>query len=79
VVGFVNAYQLTQEENFLDAAMEAADYIDQHFIDHDRGGWYAWVNDHGAPLSHLNKSDGYTCPYHNARMSIEIMKRIGRS
>ena len=76
VVGFVNAYQLTGEEKFQDAALGAMDYIDKHFIDRTLGGWYAWVSNDGAPLSHLNKSDGYTCPYHNARMSIEIIKRL---
>ncbi|MCL2286629.1 MAG: AGE family epimerase/isomerase [Firmicutes bacterium] len=76
VVGFLNAYQLTKEEKFLDAALAALECIDKYFIDRSLGGWYAWVNDDGTPQNHRNKSDGYTCPYHNARMSIEIIKRL---
>ncbi|MCL2388708.1 MAG: AGE family epimerase/isomerase [Defluviitaleaceae bacterium] len=76
VVGFLNAWQLTKEDKFLDAALAALEYVDKHFIDRTLGGWYAWVNNDGTPMSRLSKADGYTCPYHNARMSIEVMRRL---
>ena len=76
VVGFLNAYEMTGEEKFLTAAMGAKGFIDKYFIDRKRGGWYAWVGDDGAPMDWV-KADGYTCPYHNVRMSVEVLRRVG--
>jgi mannobiose 2-epimerase len=75
-VGFLNAYQLTKEEKFLDASAAALDYIDKHFIDRKNGGWYARVSKDGVPYADRDKCNGFVCPYHNARMSIEIIKRV---
>jgi len=76
VVGFLNAYQLTGEEKFLDASLSTLDFIDKHFIDRKLGGWYSFLNSDGTPQVGRDKSNGYTCPYHNARMSIEVIKRL---
>ena len=76
VVGFLNAYQMTKEEKFLDASLAALDFIDRHFIDRALGGWYARVNHDGSPKTEVDKCNGFICPYHNARMSIEIIKRL---
>jgi len=76
VIGFLNAYQLTGEEKFLDASVRTLEFAEKHFIDRKMGGWYSYVNLDGTPQPHRNKGDGYTCPYHNARMSLEIIKRL---
>jgi len=76
VVGFLNAYQLTGEQKFLDAAVAALDYIDKHFIDKKMGGWYAYVSHDGKPYANRPKCSPYICPYHNSRMSIELIKRL---
>lgn len=76
VVGFLNAYELTKEEKFLDASVAALDIIEKWFIDKRLGGWYAWANNDGTPRDHLPKSNGYTCPYHNVRMSVEVLRRV---
>ena len=75
VVGFLNAYQLTNEEKFLNAAASCLEIINNHFIDHEYGGWYAYVDQKGQPIK-TAKCSPFTCPYHNARMSIEIIKRL---
>ena len=78
VVGFLNAYQMTGEAKFLDASLAALDYIDGHFIDRVHGGWYARVDIDGAPIPDTDKLNGFICPYHNARMDLEIIKRLGK-
>ena len=77
VVGFLNAFQLTGEEKFLHAAENALAFIEKYFIDHKFGGWLSYLNPDCTPQHHRNKGDGYTCPYHNARMSLEILRRFG--
>jgi len=72
----LNAYQLTAEEKFLDASAHALAFIQNHFIDRTHGAWFHSVNEDGTPRTHMDKANGYTCPYHNARMSLEIMKRL---
>ncbi|NLG24022.1 MAG: N-acyl-D-glucosamine 2-epimerase [Clostridiales bacterium] len=74
VVGFVNAWQATGEGKFLDAALRCYDYLDAHFVDRAGGGWFAILNADGAPLS-TKKADGFICPYHNARMCLELIER----
>ena len=74
VVGFVNAWQMTGEERFLDAALRVDEYIAAHFVDHKNGGWTPYLSLDGASLGR-DKVNGTTCPYHNTRMSLEIIER----
>lgn len=74
VVGFLNAWEMTGEEQFLAASLRSFQLIHQLFVDHEQGGWFAVLDAGGKPISQ-NKCDGYTCPYHNARMCLEIIER----
>lgn len=76
VVGFLNAWQMSGEERFLDASLECFKYIDRFVVDHEYGEWFTMLGDSGAVLSgYESKIDGWKCPYHNARMCFEIMER----
>ena len=75
VVGFLNAWELTGEDKFLDASCLCFDFIDQHFVDHEKGGWFAILSNDGKNVVSKQKSNGPTCPYHNARMCLEIIER----
>ncbi len=75
VVGFLNAWEMTGEEKFLDASLKCFDYIEDHFVDKELGGWHPILTLDGKPVPNVNKVDGPTCPYHNARMSLEIIER----
>ena len=75
VVGFLNAWELTGEEKFLDAANQCFDYINDHFVDKKNGGWFPFLTPEGVPILSANKADGYTCPQTSARMSLEIIER----
>lgn len=79
VVGFLNAWELTGEEHFLDASLKCFEYINKHFIDHEKGGWFPALNLEGEPLLRRPKLVGTICPYHNGRMSMEIIERYKKS
>ena len=74
VVGFLNAWELTGDEAFLDASLKCFDYIENHFVDKKLGGWYPGLTLDGATLGR-SKANGWTCPYHNSRMSLEVIER----
>ncbi len=74
VVGFLNAWEMTGEEKFLDASLQCMEYIDKYFVDHKNGGWFAGLDLEGKLRSNL-KVSGPICPYHNARMCLEIIER----
>ena len=82
VVGFYNAYQLTGDERYFQAARRAWDYIEERVIDHHYGEWYAQLKRDGTPYSEQENPDQHKvgpwkCPYHNSRACLEMMERIG--
>ena len=81
VVGFCNAYQLSGQDRFLDAALRCWDYIEKHFVDRRNGEWFAQLNRDGTLFRNAQnlerfKAGPWKCPYHNARACLEIMDRI---
>ncbi len=76
VVGFLNAWQMSGEQRFLDASLKAFEYIDLFVVDHEYGEWFTMLGNSGEALSgYESKIDGWKCPYHNARMCFEIIER----
>lgn len=73
VVGFFNAWQLTGKAEYLDGALKVWDFIQKELVDPVHGGWFPYAVSDGRPA---NRVDGWTCPYHNARMCVEMMERI---
>jgi mannobiose 2-epimerase len=77
VVGFVNAWQISGEKKFLDAAVLAWEWTKAHMIDREYGEWYGNVfEDDGSPRKDFVKADQWRCPYHNSRMGFELMSRF---
>jgi hypothetical protein len=82
VVGFLNAWQLTQERPFLDAALRTWTYIEQKVVDAKHGEWFAVLTRDGTPrpdypkFADSCKIGPWKCPYHNARSAIELLRRI---
>ena len=79
VVGFVNAYQLSGREYFLEAAMRVWEFIDRRIVDRQKGEWFWKVSRAGAPALELPKLSQWKCPYHNSRMWFEISRRLNES
>ena len=82
VVGFYNAFQLTRDERYREAAEQAWDYIDARIIDREHGEWRAKLHPDGTPWQESEDADAclvgpWKCPYHNGRMCMEMIERLG--
>ncbi|HZK34604.1 MAG TPA: AGE family epimerase/isomerase [Bacillota bacterium] len=77
LVGFFNAYQLTEDKKYLDATIKCWDFIENNLIDKKAGEWFEYLNDRGMqPGPDEAKADAWKCPYHNARACMELLARI---
>jgi len=76
VVGYFNAFQLTEEEVFLKKSLESWTFIREKLVDRTYGEWFWSVNRGGVPQVEKEKAGFWKCPYHNGRACMEMMKRI---
>jgi mannobiose 2-epimerase len=76
VVGFLNAYQLSGRQYFLDAAVRSWDFIEKFIVDRKYGEWFWLVSKSGVPGMEHYKVDPWKCPYHNSRTCFEVMERL---
>jgi len=76
VVGFFNAWQLSGEEHFRDAAGRSWAFIEKYIVDREHGEWFWRVSKSGVPSQEQYKVDPWKCPYHNSRACFEMMERL---
>ncbi|MDF2988260.1 MAG: N-acyl-D-glucosamine 2-epimerase [Eubacterium sp.] len=76
VVGFVNAYQLSGEEFYLEAALNMWNFIKNHIVDKIHGEWFWGTSADGSVVTRNEKVGPWKCPYHNSRMCYEIIDRL---
>jgi len=76
VVGCLNAWQISGDRKFLDAAVRTWEFIKTCMIDREYGEWYMGVDPDGTPQKNRVKADQWRCPYHNSRMGFEVMTRF---
>jgi len=76
VIGFLNAYQLTNSEPFLEQSYACWKFIERYLIDKEYGEWFYEVSEKGIPNPNLFKVSEWKGPYHNGRACMEIMKRL---
>jgi len=76
VLGCLNAWQISGDKKYLDAALREWEWIKTNMIDHEYGEWYSNVKPDGTPQKNRVKADQWRCPYHNSRMGFEVMRRI---
>lgn len=75
LVGFFNAWEMTGENAFLDAAQSVWRWIDRFQADRAGGDWFWAVGPDGKPDLLEPKGGNWKTPYHNARACMEIMRR----
>jgi len=75
VVGFFNAWQLTGDEAFRDAAVRCWQFIEDRIVDHEHGEWFWCIRPDGTPDPAQPKVSQWKCPYHNSRCCLEIIRR----
>lgn len=78
VVGFFNAYQLTGNEKYLEAAYKVWEFINNLISDRTHGEWVWGVTRDGGEITKDEKVGPWKCPYHNSRMCFEIIARAGK-
>jgi len=76
VVGFLNAYQLSGRDDFLQAARDCWGFIERCIVDQKHGEWFWRVARDGTPDSHEPKVSEWKSPYHNTRACIETILRL---
>lgn len=77
VVGFWNAYRLSDKEQFKYAALACWSFIQQYLKDEEQGEWHWRVNQQGIPILSEDKAGAWKAPYHNGRMCMEISSPKG--
>lgn len=82
VVGFLNAYQLSGKQAYLDAATRTWKFTEKHVVDAQHGEWFAILDRNGTAYpdypeyADSQKIGPWKCPYHNGRACIEVIKRV---
>ena len=78
MVGFFNAYQLSGNGRFLEAALNCWQFIQNYVIDYENGEWFRSIDEnHQVVLA--EKAGMWKTPYHNGRACLEMMRRIHSS
>ncbi|TDP02382.1 AGE family epimerase/isomerase [Flavobacterium sp. 245] len=75
LIGFYNAYQLTDDEKYLDIVFKNWDFIKKYILDKQNGEWF-WGVYRDYSLIEKDKAGFWKCPYHNSRACLELIQRI---
>jgi mannobiose 2-epimerase len=75
MVGFLNAYQITRDEHYLEKSLNAWQFTQQYLLDRQRGEWFWGVFDDYSVMRAEDKIGFWKCPYHNARACLEVVHR----
>lgn len=78
VAGFLNAYVLSSDQSFFEAAQKAWLFIEKYFIDRENGEWFWRIDPNGRPDPAEPKVSQWKGPYHNIRMCLETIRRLGQ-
>jgi mannobiose 2-epimerase len=76
VVGFLNAYTMTENKDYLEMSLKTWRFISENLTDKKNGEWYWSVDNNLKPNLKEDKAGFWKCPYHDSRMCLEIIERI---
>ncbi|MCR5302332.1 MAG: AGE family epimerase/isomerase [Lachnospiraceae bacterium] len=78
VTGFYNAYQLHPEKSYYkEQSALVWQYIQDHIIDKNTGEWIELTEADNSIRRGQALVHPWKCPYHNGRMCIEMIRRLG--
>ena len=78
VIGYLNAFALSGEKEYLDMSLKAWRFISDNLIDRKNGEWYWSVDNDLLPNLKEDKAGFWKCPYHDSRMCLEIIERTNQ-
>jgi mannobiose 2-epimerase len=76
MVGFLNSYQITKDQKYLQEFEKLWEFIKNNIIDKKNGEWFRMVRKDGTICKIDPKVSFWKCPYHNSRALIEVIKRL---
>ncbi|MCY7350812.1 MAG: AGE family epimerase/isomerase [Cytophagaceae bacterium] len=76
MVGYLNAYQLSGKQHFLEKSLNSWAFVKQYLLDQKGGEWFIGVNEAHQPPAKADKITAWKCPYHNGRACEEVMRRL---
>jgi mannobiose 2-epimerase len=76
VIGFLNAFQLSGDEKYLNASLRAWDFIENHLVDRVHGEWFWRITPEGRVDPTLPKVSEWKDPYHGSRACLETLHRL---
>ena len=76
VIGFLNAFQISRDEKFLEATQRVWDFIENQLVDRVRGEWFWRIKPEGGVDTTLPKVSEWKGPYHGTRMCLETLHRL---
>lgn len=78
VIGFWNAWQRDPHNEQYRSTSEAVwKFINEMMVDRNSGEWVEMLQPDGTPVPDLPLVQPWKCPYHNGRMCIEMIQRLG--
>lgn len=78
IIGFLNAFEISGDTKFLNAALNSWEFIKKYIIDRKHGEWYEKVTKAGVPYPKMDKVRLWKGPYHNVRAVLEVITRVER-
>jgi mannobiose 2-epimerase len=75
MIGFYNAYQLTNNQKYLDVVLKNWEFVKRYILDKKNGEWIWGINKDYSKIQ-KDKAGFWKCPYHNSRACIELIRRI---
>lgn len=76
MVGFFNAWQISNDDKYLDISLKNWDFVQKNILDLKNGEWIWGVDEQGRPMPNEDKTGLWKCPYHNSRACIELIRRL---
>ncbi|MFX1283017.1 MAG: AGE family epimerase/isomerase [Promethearchaeota archaeon] len=77
MIGLVNAWQITGNQQYLKNATDIWDYITQFIINTEHGEWNAVIDKFDHIITTGDRVGFWKGPYHNTRACIEVINRVG--
>ncbi|HVX25747.1 MAG TPA: AGE family epimerase/isomerase [Parafilimonas sp.] len=78
MVGFFNAYQITNDKKYLALAFNNWQFIKENIIDRKNGEWFWGVKKDHSVIQNEDKVGLWKGPYHNSRACMQIVQRINK-
>lgn len=75
MIACINAWQISGDDAWLHAADTVWTFVKQCMVDREYGEWYSDCFD-GEPQKDAPKVSLWRCPYHTARLGVEVYNRL---